>query len=292
MITVKPRIRAEEVRLGAQHVLFVEGRDENSVDPTILKNLLPDELRIQPLGPSFSVRSVAQALHKHHPTYYFLIDRDHHGGDFVDRCWKNFPNPETDNLLVWRRREIENYFLDAKYLCCSEYCRTSESDLSESIVQYARERVYLDVANQVIVSLREELKRNWVKLFRDVRSFSTKKNALAKLGEANEFDRHRTNVSRLLSFDEIEHRFLKFLEIMTGGQRRVVTGEGKWLHFIRGKKVLNQVVHSSHFRVKELTGTHKLNAIVQGLLDENIDHVPRDFITLRDLMRTMVKTTV
>ena len=292
MIAVKLRNRPEEVRLGGQHVLFVEGRDENSLDPKVLKNLLPDELRIQPLGPSFSVQSVAQALHKHHPTYYFLIDRDHHDDEFVDRCWKNFPDPTADNLLVWRRREIENYFLDASYLCCSEFCRTSESELSESIVQYARERVYLDVANEVIVSLREELKRNWVNLFRDVRSFSTKKSALAKLREANEFDRHHTKVSRLLSFDEIEDRFLRFLEIMTGGQRKVATGEGKWLHRIRGKKVLNQVVHSSHFRVRDLTGTDKLNVIIRGLLDENIDHIPRDFITLRDLMQTMVKTTI
>ncbi len=152
--------------------------------------------------------------------------------------------------------------------------------------------MYLDVANQVIISLREELKRNWVSLFRDVSGFSTKENALAKLRKANEFDRHRTNVSRLLSFDEIENRFLKFVDIMTGGQRRIVSGEGKWLHFIRGKKALNQVVHSSHFRVRNLTGTDKLNVMIGGLLDENIDHIPRDFINLRDIMQAMVNTTI
>lgn len=62
MINVTTGIRAEEVRLQGQHVLFVEGRD-------------------------------------------------HHKHDFVEGCWKNFPDPDTDHLLVWRCREIENYFL-------------------------------------------------------------------------------------------------------------------------------------------------------------------------------------
>lgn len=153
MITVKTPIRADEVRLGAQHVLFVEGKDQNSVDPKTLSTLLPDEIRVEPLGPSFSVQSVAEALHQHHPTYYFLIDRDHHDDDFVNRCWEEFPNPDTHNLLVWRRREIENYFLDPEYISRSSYCCATKESISGQIVQCARRRVYLDVANQVIVSI-------------------------------------------------------------------------------------------------------------------------------------------
>ena len=104
------------------------------MDPKILNTLLPDEIRIELLGPSFSVKSVAEALHKHHTTYDFLIDRDHHDDEFVDRCWKEFPNPDTHNLLVWRHREIENDFLDPEYLSCSQYCRATEEFLSTQIV--------------------------------------------------------------------------------------------------------------------------------------------------------------
>lgn len=136
MINVTTGIRAEEVRLQGQHVLFVEGRDKDSVDPKVLNTLFSGGLRIEPLGPSFSVRSVAEALHPHHPTYYFLIDRDHHEHDFVEGCWKNFPDPDTNNLLVWRRREIENYFLEPRYLVQSKYCRVSEERLGERILHF------------------------------------------------------------------------------------------------------------------------------------------------------------
>ncbi len=126
MINVTTGIRAEEVRLQGQHVLFVEGRYRDAVDPNVLNALFSFGLRIEPLGPSFWVRSVAEALHPHHPTHYFLIDRDHHKHDFVEDCWKNFPDRNTRNLLVWRRREIENYFLEPRYLSQSKYRTVSE----------------------------------------------------------------------------------------------------------------------------------------------------------------------
>ena len=55
-------------------------------------------------------------MYPHHPTYYFLIDRDHHDIDFINRSWYNFPDPNTHNLLIWRKREIENYFLEPNWL--------------------------------------------------------------------------------------------------------------------------------------------------------------------------------
>jgi len=117
MVSLKRGIRAEEVRLQGQHVLFVEGKDRSSVDPKILGELFgTDTIKIEPLGPSYSIKSVAQALYSYHPTYYFLIDRDHHDDDFVAQCWNHFPDPDKYNLLVWKRREIENYFLDPNYL--------------------------------------------------------------------------------------------------------------------------------------------------------------------------------
>ena len=88
-IEVRKGIRSEEVRLQGQHVLFVEGGKE-SVDPKVLNELFFNEIRIEPLGPSFSVRSVAEALQPYHPTYYFLIDRDQYDDSFIDKCWNNF----------------------------------------------------------------------------------------------------------------------------------------------------------------------------------------------------------
>lgn len=294
MIKVTTGIRAEEVRQQGQHVLFVEGRDKDSVDPKVLNALFSGGLRIEPLGPSFSVRSVAEALHPHHPTYYFLIDRDHYEHDFVDGCWKNFPDPGTHNLLVWRRREIENYFLEPQYLVRSKYCRVSEEKLGEKVLHFANQRLFLDIANHVVISIREELKRNWIEKFKNPDDFSTKDGALLKLKKANEFDQHRTNVHSKVSTEEVERRFADFLGEMTGGQEGIAFGTGNWLHLIQGKKVLAQVVNSECFQVvttdeTALMGREKLNEVVKDLLQKDAAVQPQDFMALKELIDNRVK---
>ena len=294
MMKVTTGIRAEEVRLQGGHVLFVEGRDGNSVDPEVLNALFSDQLRIEPLGPSFSVKSVAEALHPHHPTYYFLIDRDHHEHEFVERCWKKFPDPGTHNLLVRRRREIENYFLEPHYLVRSKYCRVSEEELGEKILHFSNQRLFLDIANHVVISIREELKRNWIKKFSNPSDFSTKDDALLKLKEANEFDQLQTNVNKKLSTEEVERRFADYLGRMTGEQEEVAFGVGEWLHLIQGKKVLAQVVNSECFQVATTDGTAlmgraKLNEVVKDLLQKAAAVQPKDFMALKELIDNRVK---
>ncbi|MDA3787023.1 MAG: hypothetical protein PF503_00775 [Desulfobacula sp.] len=140
MVSLKRGIRAEEVRLQGQHVLFVEGKDRSSVDPKVLGELFgTDTIKIEPLGPSYSIKSVAQALYSYHPTYYFLIDRDHHDDDFVAQCWNHFPDPDKYNLLVWKRREIENYFLDPNYLFQSKYREVSQEEIEKRFEQALEE---------------------------------------------------------------------------------------------------------------------------------------------------------
>lgn len=97
---IKSGVSAEAVNQKAAHILFVEGSGENAIDPRALTRLLRDtDIAVRALGPSFSVKSAAQALHRHHPNYYFVIDRDHHDDAAVDDAWANFPNPATYNLL-------------------------------------------------------------------------------------------------------------------------------------------------------------------------------------------------
>lgn len=69
MVTVKTGASSQDVLQGAKHVLFVEG----TKDVAVLEKLLSPKLRVEPLGPSFSVRSVAKALRKFHPEYWFII---------------------------------------------------------------------------------------------------------------------------------------------------------------------------------------------------------------------------
>ena len=50
MISVKTGIRAEEVRLQSQHVLFVEGKDKNSIDPNVLGELFDRSIELSLLA--------------------------------------------------------------------------------------------------------------------------------------------------------------------------------------------------------------------------------------------------
>lgn len=295
MLGVRTGIQPERVRFQAQHVLFVEGKDQDALDPKVLSELFDHRLRIEPLGPANKIKSVAKALHPHHPTYYFLIDRDHHKIEFINHCWHNFPNPDTSNLLVWRRREIENYFLDPNYLIQSQFCQAEQDDLARQILQFANKRLFLDVANHVIISIREDLKKNWIQIFSNPDDFPSKEIALEKLNQANEFDQHRIRVENAVSTEEMERRFEECLEEMTNGNDQLAFGSGDWLDRVRGKKVLSQVINSGYFRVistdgTQLQGREKINEVAKDLL-RNAKYVPADFTELKRLIAKRIEET-
>jgi hypothetical protein len=295
MFGVKTGIRPDEVLFNSQHVLFVEGKDENSIDPAVLNELFDRSLHIETLGPSFSVKSVAEALHSYHPTYYFLIDRDHYDNNFIDRCWNNFPNPSTHNLLIWRCREIENYFLEPSYLFESKFrsSRCSLDKLKRKILQFANNRMFIDAANYAVTSIREELKGNWIDIFKNPDDFKTKESALQKLLDASEFDQHRTNVEQKVSNQWVERCFHEFLSKMTGGSDQLSFDAGQWMEMVHGKQVLAQVINSDCFKVKAndgtvLQGREKINEIVIDLLKKDISIQPADFVTLKNLIHTKI----
>lgn len=289
MPEVKTGYPPEEVEQGAMHVLFVEG-NENSFDPMVLEELFEGKISIEPLGPSYSVKSVAEALYSSHPTYYFLIDRDHHHDDNdVSDCWDNFPDPKTNNLLIWKQREIENYFLDPDYLAKSDFLAMSKKALEDKIKQLCQERLYLDAANYVVVSIREELKRNWIQKFTNPSDFDTRSNALGRLKNADEWGAFRADVGDKIDPEIIEQRFNDILHEMTDGTDPLEYGNGKWLEMIQGKKVLSQVVNSNCFRVADaednlLMGPEKITQVVKNLLRKEIVKQPDDFQRLKVLI--------
>lgn len=286
---IRTGTRPEEVRAGGEHVLFVEGSEDGSLDQAVLRVLLSRLIRIETMGPSYSVRSAAQALSRHHPRYYFLIDRDHYGDEFVERCWQNFPDPDTDNLLVWRRREIENYFLDPLFLVESTYCHANENQLMKTLIRAAQGRLFLDVANYVISSVREEQKTTWIRHFSDPADFASKSEAVDRLTSANAFDERSRRVSSIVSKCELTERFEIGLAIMTGGEEQLAYGCGRWIEMIRGKKVFSQVLNSCQFEVedangKQLTGNEKAREVVKDLAAKDIERLPADFVDLRRLI--------
>lgn len=299
MIAVRSAVAPQQVRFDARHVLFVEGGGGNAIDPTALRVLLGSQLRIEPLGASFAVTSVAQALHPFHPNYYFLIDRDHHDDDFVERCWRNFPNEDELNLLVWRRRELENYFLEPSYLAHSKYIVADVDRLREGILERAQRRLYLDVANRVIVWLRETLKKNRIRTFTNPERFATRDMALQALRDVRVSDRYRGIFDERLSDESIESAFLETLRTMTGivdetsATERLRFGHGRWIDMIRGKKLLADVLSSNLFRVEDIhgnivSGEQRRNEVVKDLLRRDDAIQPSDFVELRRLIKRRI----
>ena len=259
----------------------------------MLRALLSSTLRIETMGPSYSVRSAAQALARYHPRYYFLIDRDHYGDDFVEKCWQNFPDPGSGNLLVWRRREIENYFLDPPFLLESAYCVSPETELTTTLVMAAQERLLLDVANYVISWVREEQKSTCIEHFSTPADFASKSEAVRRLTSAGEFsDRIRSNCS-MVSKRELRARFETGLEVMTGGGEELAYGKGRWVEMIRGKKVLARLLNSAGFELKDaegrsVTGKEKAYEIVRELAVKDAHSRPRDLGDLQRLIEGRV----
>lgn len=286
----------ENVLQDAKHVLFVEGESAESFDVVVLEALFSLPITIKPLGPSYSVKSVAQALHPHHPSYYFLIDRDpHHDDVFVERCWSNFPDPETHNLLIWRRRELENYFLDPHYLVKSRFCIASESELEKQLVALASRRLFLDAANWVLFGVRELQKRSWIEAFKDSDNLATAEVALDKLKSHPAFAARVSDVAQSVAPTELERLFLATLQEMTGGERELVAGRGNWIGMIQGKKVFRQLANSACFEVRTkagvaLQGAEKAHQIVKGLLRQDTATQPPDFVALRDLIQKRVQS--
>ena len=292
MIITKTNIFPDEIKNKWKHVLFVEGDNNASIDPVILKKLLVD-IRIEALGPSYNVKSVAQALYPTHPYYYFLIDRDHQTKAVVSEYWKNFPNPEKYNLLLWKRREIENYFLEPSYLVESKYCTITQEKLEEQILKIVQDRLFLDVANYVVISIREELKKTWIHKFKNSSEFQNKETAINKLKGIAEFDEYKAEVSGKTSSEELGAKFNYYLKIMIGENESPIFGVGEWLDMIQGKKVLNQIIHSKNFEVKDLNGNYlqgdkKLNVIIEELLQKDESVLPSDFIELKKLIKERI----
>ncbi|MDP8238211.1 MAG: hypothetical protein P9X24_03895 [Candidatus Hatepunaea meridiana] len=290
---IKPEISvsSEVVRQDVLHTLFVEGK-ENSIDPIALSDLLPNEIRVKPFGPSFYITAAAEALVKEHPNYYFLIDRDHHDDDFIQNCWDHFPDPDKANLLVWFRRELENYFIIPEYLLKSQYLVKSEDELRTLILNLCSERLFFDAANLVIIQIREELKENWIRLFTDVSEFNTEQNAINKLKDRQEFDQYKRKFSQLVGNKRLENRFSSVLDRITGGKEQIEYGCGKWLEMIKGKAVLPTVINLC-FRVRDargnsLQGRMRINEVVKDLVRKPFEKQPDDFKRLYNVINDRI----
>lgn len=291
--------KTDSLRQSARHVLFVEGETAQGFDVPVLSALLRNHIQVTPLGPSFCVKSAAEALFPHHPDYYFLVDRDHQDEKAVAQSWRRFPDPATNNLLIWRRRELESYFLISSYMTLIGDTRgadirrlKSKDEIEMRILKACERRLFIDSANQVIAEIREQNKTKWIEFFQKPGELPNRDIASDKLINHPAFAEKRALLKQQTDRRKLKARFETIIQEMTGGGERLELGKGNWLEKIRAKKIFAEISNSC-FKVldrnrKEIRGPEKNKQIALALAREPLEKQPEDFQTLYSLIESRV----
>lgn len=292
-----------EVLGDAKHVLFVEGQSDG-LDRRALDVFFNKLVRVDSLGPASTLRPVAKAMRPRHPTWYFVIDRDHHSDATVAETWKNFP--EADNLLIWRRRELENYFIDPDYLtrlrpffaaqqpAQRTFLRVSDQELRARVLRECQRRLYTETVNQVIAECRGELQVTWIEQFK-AGEFIERDEALHALRTHPNFLAKRESFAARTQPDALESLFFSVLEVYTGGADRLEYGSGQWLERLHGKPVWATVANDC-FRIlgssgAPLDGRKAQVEVAKDLMRAPLDMQPEDLKQLRRMLEARVRSS-
>ena len=284
----------------AGHTVFVEGRNDEEIDPVVIRELLRvnelTQIDVRPMGGCDNVRSAAQALIRHHPSYYFLIDRDDQDQALVDRSWSDFPNPDTHNIVIWRKRELENYFIDPDYLVRSPYLRIDEVELRRRVLDECNRRLFLDAANLALLALNRQVRKPFASHFGNPDEFRTRLDGAKRLEESSALPEKATSVAETLSKDAVTMSYSTFVDDLSGGVFPLRYGTGSWLDRMSGKEVF-RCIAGPCFRVvardgRTLQGKEQSKEIAKGLLGLPVDRQPADFRQLIEMLRVRVGSNV
>ncbi len=286
MIEPKRGFASSEVDYGSSRVLFVEG-ESNSLDFVLMSCIFTD-VKVRAIGPSSNIKAAARAFSGVHPSYFFVVDRDHQEDSIVEATWNRFKTGES-NLVIWRKKEIENYFLNPSMLCSSEFILEgiTEEHIIERIVAYAKANIYMFAANRVVIRLREELKYHWIDQFDNKEDFPDKETALYKLIHNDKIQNKPTEVKEL--FSTIEALFESELGFMVGEDGDLQWGKGKWLELMPGKKILHELLNDTKLFIvrgnggRKVEGKRKYQEILSRLLSKP-ENWPDDFVQLKNII--------
>ena len=290
-------VDATQVNQKAQHKLFVEGKGNQEIDPIVIKELLDNNglipVGVSTMGGCDNVRSAAQALMKEYPSYYFLIDRDDQDQETVDKSWQSFPNPDEYNMLIWHKRELENYFIDPDYIQKSSFLK-SDIDIQQRILDECNLRIFLDATNLTLYSIQRELRKPLpIQRFRNPDEFKDQNAGTLKLeGLAAAMDDRKISVDTVLKKDAVNQRYIEFIKELSSGTIPLQYGSGSWLERMSGKEIFG-VIANQCFEVKDVEGNlvrgkERNKIIAKGLVKLPVEQQPSDFQTLVSLLQKKV----
>ncbi|OGG99841.1 MAG: hypothetical protein A2600_13510 [Candidatus Lambdaproteobacteria bacterium RIFOXYD1_FULL_56_27] len=196
-------------------------------------------------------------------------------------------------MLIWRRRELENYFLEPSYLSQSKFFNGDKEQLSKEVLKLANEQIYMDAANQVINELRERLRDTKIKHFKKPAEFVNRASALNQLRCVKEFKTIPSMVTSQLEAEKLERSLDEQLNKMTGGEAALAFGRGNWLSLIDGKRITQKIFgNKKMFKVRDgndsdIKGPERVRQIAKDLLLQ--PNQPSDFIELKKLIEARMK---
>ncbi len=278
-------VDAIQVLQTAKHKLFVEGKDNQEIDPTVIQELLNNNeltaIEVQAMGSCEHIRSVAQALIHQHSSYYFLIDRDDQNQTTVDESWFRFPDPNAYNMLIWHKRELENYFIDPNYIGKSSFLKPNVN-VEQRILNECNNRLFLDAANLTLYALNRELRKPLaIRHFTNPAQFQNKNAGKLQLEQLTGLANKKTEVATILENDTIKNIYSNFIDELSGGTLPLQYNYGTWLARMSGKEVF-RVIANECFQVRDaanvlLSGKEQNKQIAKELVKLPLAQQPTDF---------------
>lgn len=292
-------VDASEALQRARHKVFVEGSNDEAIDPIVITALFRrNELSVVdvcPMGCCENVRNAAYAMIRHHPSYYFVIDRDDQSEQQVDESWDSFPNSEKANLVIWRKRELENYFIDPNYISKSRWLRRGKDrcDIENIVQRVANSRVFLDAANLTLLSLHRFMREPICEHFKNISNFSSKDDGEMMLRELRELNLKIQDISNKLSSSFVVEKYEEFVDMLTDGCYPLEFGRGKWLELMSGKEIF-KCISGECFSVLDrnghpIQGSKRNIEVAKELLQLSLDEQPSDFKMLVEKIRKVIK---
>jgi hypothetical protein len=288
---------ATQVLQAAKHKLFVEGKDNQEIDPAVIHELLNNNdltaIEVQPMGGCDNVRSAAQALIHQHPSYYFLIDRDDQNQATVEQSWVKFPDPTAFNMLIWRKRELENYFIDPDYIGMSSFLKP-DINVRQRILDVCCSRLFLDAANLTLLYLSRELRRPLaIGHFANPEHFKDEGEGISQLEQlAGQLEDKKTSVVAVLEKGFVKQKYSNFVNELSGGVYPLQYGSGTWLERMSGKEIF-RVIANECFQVRNasnalLRGKEQNKQIAKELVSLPLEQQPSDFQGIVKLLKIRI----
>ncbi|MCC5848689.1 MAG: hypothetical protein JJU29_11390 [Verrucomicrobia bacterium] len=291
-------VDASRALQSAQHKLFVEGSSDEEIDPIVIAELLLNsglpQVEVRPMGGCENVRSAAWAMVRHHPSYYFVIDRDDQSDQQVEDSWTSFPDADNANLIIWRKRELENYFIDPNYISQSNFLKKgfSKNRIAKVVLKEANRRLFLDAANLTLLSLHRDLRRPFCDHFANPADFQTIDDGRSRISELPELSDKVADITRLFSKSHVETLYDDFVNVLTGGAYPLMYGTGDWLTRMSGKEIFRAIAGQC-FTVRSRTdeviqGKEQNIEVAKDLLRLPLAQQPSDFQELVDKVRQRI----